>query len=175
MFLQFIRIIGSIPFVPGMTQVLIQDEPDERNIEDALGSRTGTKNLTVNSYDIWAAIGESKPVPKNLGPQYFSVGIGEGEARFQAFTQWPEAEEFNFPGLERLKAKKGPLRKRFTTQDLNDCAHLFGIDPFNRDFLTGRATLINAGYPIAQTYGSSAIFDYPEHTWDRDHERNNEA
>ena len=170
-FLSFIGLVGSIPFVPGMTQVLIQDHPDERELEDALGSRTGTKNLTVHSYDIHAAIGLSEPVPENGGEQFFDVGIGEGESRFQAFTQWPEAEEFHFPGLERLKAKKGPLRKRFTTQDLADCAHLFGLDPFNRDFLTGRATLINAGYPLAQAYGSSAIFDYPEHTWDREHER----
>ena len=147
------------------------DNPDERELEDALGSRTGTKNLTVHSYDIHATIGLSESVPENRGEQFFDVGIGEGESRFQAFTQWPEAEEFHFPGLERLKAKKGPLRKRFTTQDLADCAHLFGLDPFNRDFLTGRATLINAGYPLAQAYGSSAIFDYPEHTWDREHER----
>lgn len=169
-FLSFIRLVGSIPYVPGMTQVLIEDEPDERNLDDALGSRTGTKSLSVASYDIYAAIGVSEPAREIRSEHFFDVGIGEGEARFQAFTRWPEGEEFSFPGLERLKNKKGALRKRFTTQDLDDCAHLFGLDPFNRDFLTGRATLINSGYPLSPDYGRSAVFDNPEHRWDNEHE-----
>ncbi|MGX1739810.1 hypothetical protein [Corynebacterium flavescens] len=173
-FLQFIAIMGSIPFVPGMTQVLIDDEPDERNLKDRLDAREGAKSLEVNSYDMRAAIGVSEPVRRNLGDQFFSVGIGEGETRFQAFKQWPEEEEFNFPGLERLKTKKGPLRKRFTTQDLDDCAHLFGLDPFNRSFLTGRATLINSGYPLPREYGIAELFNNPEHQWDRDHEGSKE-
>lgn len=168
-FLTFISIVGSIPYVPGMTQVLIVDEPDERHLDGALARRSGSKYLSVNSCDIRAAIGVAPAAQKNLGDQFFQVGIGNGDARFQAFLQWPEGEEFDFPGLVRLKAKKGRLRSRFTTQDLDDCAHLFGLDPFNRDFLTGRATLINSGYPLAEKYGRSGVFDNPEHRWDDEH------
>lgn len=172
-FLDFIRISCSIPYVPGMTQVYIEDLPDERNIEGrAEWASDGTKLLAVDSEDIYAAIGLSEPVREYRDYERFRVGIAQGEARFQAFTEWPESEEFNFPGLERLKTKKGPLRKRFTTQDLDDCAHLFGLDPFNREFLTGRGTLINSGYPLPRNYGPSPVPNNRAHTWDRDHERN---
>lgn len=167
--MEFISITGSIPYVPGMTQVVIVDEPDERDLDGALARRNGTKNLTVSSYDIRAAIGVAPAAQEIRAREVFDVGIGNGDARFQAFTQWPEGEEFDFPGLARLKAKKGRLRSRFTTQDLDDCAHLFGLDPFNRDFLTGRATLINSGYPLAEKYGRSGVFDNPEHRWDDEH------
>lgn len=68
----------------------------------------------------------------------FWVGIDQGEYRFQRWDTWPHDPRWAFPGLERLRTKRGPLRKRFTTDDLNDAAHLFGLDPFNRDFYTGR-------------------------------------
>ena len=147
-FLEFIGTAGSIPYVPSMTEVLIVDEPDERKIVEGWNVGSGSKNVTVCSYDIRAAVGASTPTAEIRNYDYFSVGIGEGETRFQAFTDWPDGEEFAFPGLERLKTKKGPLRKRFTTEDLFECAQLFGLDPFNRQFLTGRATLINSGYPL---------------------------
>ena len=171
-FLEFIGTAGSIPYVPSMTEVLIVDEPDERKIVEGWNVGSGSKNVTVCSYDIRAAVGASTPTAEIRNYDYFSVGIGEGETRFQAFTDWPDGEEFAFPGLERLKTKKGPLRKRFTTEDLFECAQLFGLDPFNRQFLTGRATLINSGYPLPKKYGPCALFERREHTWDREHEGN---
>lgn len=171
-FLEFIGIAGSIPYVPSMTEVLIVDEPDERKIVEGWNVGSGSKNVTVCSYDIRAAVGASTPTAEIRNYDYFSVGIGEGETRFQAFTDWPDGEEFAFPGLERLKTKKGPLRKRFTTEDLFECAQLFGLDPFNRQFLTGRATLINSGYPLPKKYGPCTLFERREHTWDREHEGN---
>ena len=171
-FLEFIGTAGSIPYVPSMTEVLIVDEPDERKIVEGWNVGSGSKNVTVCSYDIRAAVGASTPTAEIRNYDYFSVGIGEGETRFQAFTDWPDGEEFAFPGLERLKTKKGPLRKRFTTEDLFECAQLFGLDPFNRQFLTGRATLINSGYPLPKKYGPCTLFERREHTWDRDHEGN---
>ena len=171
-FLEFIGTAGSIPYVPSMTEVLIVDEPDERKIVEGWNVGSGSKNVTVCSYDIRAAVGASTPSAEIRNYDYFSVGIGEGETRFQAFTDWPDGEEFAFPGLERLKTKKGPLRKRFTTEDLFECAQLFGLDPFNRQFLTGRATLINSGYPLPKKYGPCTLFERREHTWDRDHEGN---
>lgn len=171
-FLEFIGIAGSIPYVPSMTEVLIVDEPDERKIVEGWNVGSGSKNVTVCSYDIRAAVGASTPTAEIRKYDYFSVGIGEGETRFQAFTDWPDGEEFAFPGLERLKTKKGPLRKRFTTEDLFECAQLFGLDPFNRQFLTGRATLINSGYPLPKKYGPCTLFERREHTWDREHEGN---
>ncbi|MDV2420515.1 hypothetical protein RAE03_12205 [Corynebacterium tuberculostearicum] len=171
-FLEFIGTAGSIPYVPSMTEVLIVDEPDERKIVEGWNVGSGSKNVTVCSYDIRAAVGASTPTAEIRNYDYFSVGIGEGETRFQAFTDWPDGEEFAFPGLERLKTKKGPLRKRFTTEDLFECAQLFGLDPFNRQFLTGRATLINSGYPLPKKYGPCTLFERREHTWDREHEGN---
>ena len=171
-FLEFIGTAGSIPYVPSMTEVLIVDEPDERKIVEGWNVGSGSKNVTVCSYDIRAAVGASTPTAEIRNYDYFSVGIGEGESRFQAFTDWPDGEEFAFPGLERLNTKKGPLRKRFTTEDLFECAQLFGLDPFNRQFLTGRATLINSGYPLPKKYGPCALFERREHTWDRKHEGN---
>ena len=171
-FLEFIGTAGSIPYVPSMTEVLIVDEPDERKIVEGWNVGSGSKNVAVCSYDIRAAVGASTPTAEIRNYDYFSVGIGEGETRFQAFTDWPDGEEFAFPGLERLKTKKGPLRKRFTTEDLFECAQLFGLDPFNRQFLTGRATLINSGYPLPKKYGPCTLFERREHTWDREHEGN---
>lgn len=36
---------GCIPYLPGMTQLLIVDEPDERNLEGALSNRRGSKSI----------------------------------------------------------------------------------------------------------------------------------
>lgn len=105
-FLEFIGTAGSIPYVPSMTEVLIVDEPDERKIVEGWNVGSGSKNVTVCSYDIRAAVGASTPTAEIRNYDYFSVGIGEGESRFQAFTDWPDGEEFAFPGLERLNTKK---------------------------------------------------------------------
>ncbi|HCD4229148.1 hypothetical protein [Corynebacterium sp. LaCa78] len=171
-FFATVRYNGSIPFVPGMTELRIVDEPDERKIVKGWNYRSGNKCLIIGTYDMDAAIGKRAPAAEIRGYDTFIVGIGEGETRFQAFTDWPDGEDFAFPGLERLKTKKGPLRKRFTTDDLFECAQLFGLDPFNRQFLTGRATLINSGYPLPKKYGPCALFERREHTWDRKHEGN---
>lgn len=77
----------------------------------------------------------------------FSVGIAPGEYRFQAWDSWPDDPRWAFPVLERLRTKRGPLRKRFTTDDLEDAARLFGLEPFNRHFLTGRMIKIVTGPP----------------------------
>lgn len=164
-----VAVSGCVPYRPDMTQLLIVDEPDERNIDDALSNRRGSKNIIIESYDLEAAIGKRPAVPEIRSSRYYSVGIGEGETRFQAFTEWPEEEEFHFAGLTKLKTQKGPLRKRFTTEDLADCARLFGLNPFDRDFYTGRATLINSGYPLPESYGPAKLFERPEHSWDTNH------
>lgn len=83
MFLQFIRIIGSIPFVPGMTQVLIQDEPDERNIEDALGSRTGTKISRLILMTSGRPLGSQNLFLKTWGRNTFPWELGRARHDFK--------------------------------------------------------------------------------------------
>ncbi|WP_234459107.1 hypothetical protein [Corynebacterium macginleyi] len=78
-FLEFIGTIGSIPFVPGMTQLRIVDEPDERKIVKGWNYRPGSKSLIIGTYDMDAAIGKRAPAAEIRDYNTFIVGIGEGE------------------------------------------------------------------------------------------------
>jgi len=110
-FFATVRYNGSIPFVPGMTQLRIVDEPDERKIVKGWNYRSGNKCLIIDTYDMDAAIGKRAPVAEIRGKNTFIVGIGEGESRFQAFTDWPDGEEFAFP-----QTRTTQNQKRSTTQ-----------------------------------------------------------
>ena len=128
-----------------MTFMIFRD-PDLRYIGDVYG--VGTRRIEVDMYD------DNPYMPKGLTPseegwiRSYEVGIDRGEYRpFQRFDRWPDDPDWQFDGLDRLRNKRGALRKRFTTDDIEDAARLFGLDPFNRDFFTGKVTKIEVGIP----------------------------
>ena len=136
-----------VPITCDCMTVMIKRLPDQRHLE----SRTlyaGTRLLEVEMYDDHPLAPDVLPPQHEKGQRlFYRVGIGQGEYRFQPWDMWPDDPRWFFPGVERLRTKKGALRKRFTTDDLEDGAQLFGLDPFNRDFLTGRFTKIVTGPP----------------------------
>lgn len=150
-----------VPSSPEFVMVQIEREPDKRHLgEGAYG--VGKRMISVNMPNKHPMSPTVRPKPATQFD--FCVGISQGEYRFQAWDAWPDDSRWTFPGLERLRTKKGPLRKRFTTDDLEDAARLFGLDPFNRRFLTGRMIKIVTG-PLREVSYTMDDYYAGRRTW----------
>lgn len=130
------------PSVPNAIGVSITREPEIKKLRTPPEKSRYTGSTFIGVY----GSGEDRPEEESY------LGRVQGENRLEAIAQWPDHPAYDFPGLQKIKAKKGPLRKRFTEDDLADAAALFGLDVFNPDFYTGRIIMLESGYPTTEPY-----------------------
>lgn len=104
----------------------------------------GNKNVIIEGYQD-SATGRKTSL---------EVGVVPGERfDFKSVCKWPvDNPEMDFPGLQRLKTKRGKVLSRFGDADIADVLALFGIDVFNPDFYQGRVTVLNAGVQPDEPY-----------------------
>ncbi|MDH2456351.1 hypothetical protein QDW14_07680 [Corynebacterium bovis] len=131
--------------VPDYEIVLVRRYPDEAYLAESI---PGWQHNWRSRHDF----SDSATVIRyqNSEPGWHDFGLEWSESlRFQPVTDWLEGPEYAFPGMEKLRSKKGPLRTRFGDEELAAAAAVFGIDLFSKEFYCGPAV----------TFGVSALAD----------------
>ncbi|MDK8511812.1 hypothetical protein QP948_10490 [Corynebacterium bovis] len=98
---------------------------------------------------------------QNFDLGWRKIGLELSESwRLQPVTDWVEGPEYAFPGMEKLRSKKGPLRTRFGDEELAAAAAVFGIDLFSKEFYCGPAVTITTSALADREYGVADAEQY---------------
>lgn len=89
--------------------------------------------------------GEFVPVSAKRGAVRHGLVIGDNGR----LVQWDEWSRFFdqsrwYPGLEKMRERKGRVADRFTEEDLREALLVLGIDMYNPEFYTGKITVIES-------------------------------
>ncbi|RRO79069.1 hypothetical protein CXF46_08605 [Corynebacterium bovis] len=131
--------------VPDYEIVLVNRYPDGEYLAESI---PGWQHNWRSRIEFWDS--ETFIRYQNFDRGWRKIGLELSQSwRLQPVTDWLEGPEYAFPGMEKLRSKKGPLRARFGDEELAAAAAVFGIDLFSKEFYCGPAV----------TFGVSALAD----------------